>query len=62
MDTILNQRVTEDGTCEFLIKWSGDYKPTWENAVRIEEDCPTLVARFREVSVCVLGGGVYSKL
>ena len=42
VEGLMGKKVVEG----YLVKWEGDYKPTWEKAPKIEEDCPQLVAEF----------------
>ena len=50
VEGILRSRELTSGEEEFLIRWAENYKPSWQSARIIEEDCPQLVAEFRKVS------------
>ena len=54
VEGILQSRQLTYGEEEFLIRWAGNYKPSWQSATRITEDCPQLVAEFRKVSCASL--------
>lgn len=49
VEALLSKREI-DGNIEYLVRWAGNYMPTWEKAKLIEEDCPQLVAEFNKVS------------
>ena len=47
----MNER-NRDGKHEYLVRWAGEYKPPWQPADVLEKDCPSLVTKFDDVSVC----------
>lgn len=45
VERILKQRIL-DGKEEFPVRWSGNYKPSWQSGEVIRADCPALVEEF----------------
>ena len=40
-----------DGCKEYLVRWKGEFEPSWVKAEIINQDCPALVKQFEEVIV-----------
>ena len=38
------------GDVEYLVRWAGDHKPTWESKETLAVDYPTLLDEFHQVS------------
>lgn len=34
---------------QFLVKWEGEFEPTWEKGEVLRNDCPELVKEYLEV-------------
>ena len=46
---ILNFRKTGQDE-EYLVRWEGNFAPTWELAAVIRKDCPAMVDKFHKFS------------
>ena len=42
VEGIINERST-DGKQEYIVRWVGKYKPSWQPVNVLEKDCPDLV-------------------
>ena len=58
VEGILSERIF-DNKEQFLVRWGGNYKPSWEPAHVIKSDCPALVEEFLKVSISFVFEGTF---
>ena len=48
MDCIIRRRML-DKEEQFLVRWEGDFEPTWESGEILRNDCPEVVEEYLQV-------------